>query len=54
MIGKHEDEIINYFTLGMSNARAERVNGKIERFVSNNYGIKNKDFCMYRIAGYFS
>lgn len=54
MIQKHEDEIMNFFKLGMSNARAERVNGKIERFVSNNYGIRNKDFCMYRIAGYFS
>jgi transposase len=54
MIRKHEDEIINFFKHGMSNARAERLNGKIQRFVSNNYGIKDKDFCIYRIAGYFS
>jgi transposase len=54
MIRKHEDEIINFFKHGMSNARAERLNGKIQRFVSNNYGIKNKDFSIYRIAGYFS
>jgi transposase len=54
MIRKHEDEIINFFRHGMSNARAERLNGKIQRFVSNNYGIKDKDFCIYRIAGYFS
>jgi transposase len=54
MIRKHEDEIINFFSHGMSNARAERLNGKIQRFVSNNYGIKDKDFCLYRIAGYFS
>ena len=54
MIRKHEDEIINFFRHGMSNARAERLNGKIQRFVSNNYGIKNKDFSIYRIAGYFS
>jgi len=54
MINKHEDEIINFFKLGMSNARAECLNGKIERFVSNNYGIKDKDFILYRIAGYFS
>jgi transposase len=54
MIRKHEDEIINFFRHGMSNARAERLNGKIQRFVSNNYGIKNKDFAIYRIAGYFS
>ena len=54
MIRKHEDEIINFFRHGMSNARAERLNGKIQRFVANNYGIKDKDFAIYRIAGYFS
>ena len=54
MIRKHEDEILNFFKNGMTSARAERTNGKIERFVSNNYGIKNKDFFIYRLAGYFS
>ena len=54
MINKHEDEIINFFKHGMSNARAECLNGKIERFVSSSYGIKDKDFILYRIAGYFS
>jgi len=53
MIHKHEDKIVNFFTHGMTNAKAERLNGKINRFVSNNYGIKNKDFALYRIAGYF-
>jgi transposase len=54
MIQKHENEIINFFHHGMSNAKAERLNGKIQRFVSNNYGVKDKDFILYRIAGYFS
>jgi transposase len=54
MIRKHEDEIINFFTHGMTTARAERLNGKIQRFVTNNYGIKDKDFSLYRIANYFS
>ena len=54
MIRKHEDQIINFFKTGLTSAKAERLNGKIQRFVSNNYGIKNKDFIMYRIAGYFS
>jgi transposase len=54
MIRKHEDEIINFFRHGMTNAKAERLNGKIQRFVSNNYGIKDKDFSLYRIANYFS
>ena len=26
------------------NVKAERLNGKIQRFASNNYGLKDKDF----------
>ncbi len=33
MIRKHEDEIINFFKHGMTNAKAERLNGKIQRSV---------------------
>ena len=54
MIRKHEDEIMNYFLCGHTNANAERLNGKIQRFVSANYGTRDKDFTLYRIAGYFS
>jgi transposase len=54
MIRKHEDEILNYFLFGHTNANAERLNGKIQRFVSANYGTRDKDFALYRIAGYFS
>jgi transposase len=54
MIRKHEDEILNYFLSGHTNAGAERLNGKIERFVSANYGMRDKDFSLFRIAGYFS
>ncbi|MDR1791967.1 MAG: hypothetical protein LBR36_00770 [Bacteroidales bacterium] len=45
---------MNYFTSGHTNAKAERINGQIERFISNSYGTKDKDFSMYRIALYFS
>jgi transposase len=44
MIRKHETGIINFFKHGLTNAKAENLNGKIQRFVSNNYGIKDKDF----------
>jgi transposase len=54
MIKKHEYEILNFFCCGHTNAKAERLNGKIQRFVSNNYGMKDKDFFLYRTAGYFS
>jgi transposase len=54
MIRKHENGIINFFVYRQPNAKAERLNGKINRFISNNYGIKDKDFALYRIANYFS
>jgi transposase len=54
MLRKHETGIINFFRHGLTNAAAERLNGKIKRFASNNYGIKDIDFFMYRTAKYFS
>lgn len=54
MINKHEKNILNYFSKAHTNAMAERINGKIKRFIANNYGIRDKDFALYRIAGYFS
>lgn len=54
MIRKHEYEILNYFISGQTNARAESLNGRINRFLSNNYGMKDKDFALYRTALYFS
>ena len=54
MIEKHEENIINYFTETKTSAKAERLNGKIQRFITNNYGTRDLDFAMYRIKGYFS
>ena len=54
MLRKHETQIINYFPHGATNAKAERLNGKIQRFITNNYGLRDKDFFLFRTAGYFS
>ena len=54
MMRKHESGIINFFGHGLTNVKAERLNGKIQRFASNNYGLKDKDFFLYRTANYFS
>jgi transposase len=54
MIRKHKPQIINYFKHGLTNAKAENLNGKFQRFVSANYGLKDMDFSLYRTAGYFS
>lgn len=54
MIKKHEKEILNFFICAQTNAKAERLNGKINRFIANNYGVRDKDFVLFRINGYFS
>lgn len=54
MIERHQDDILNYFREGQTNAKAENMNGKIQRFLANNFGIRDRDFFLYRVAGYFS
>lgn len=54
MIEKHHDNIINYFKDGQTNAKAENMNGKIQRFLTNNFGVRDRDFFFFRLAGYFS
>jgi transposase len=54
MIQKHKVEIMNFFSNAQTNARAERLNGAIERFFSESFGTKDLDFALYRIKGYFS
>jgi len=54
LIGNHEEKIMNYFIKGKTNAKAEAMNGKIQRFITSNYGVRDKDFFMYRLARYYS
>jgi len=54
MMEKHQDDILNYFKEGQTNAKAENMNSKIQRFLANNFGVKDRDFFLYRVAGYFS
>jgi transposase len=54
MIEKHWDNILNYFEEGQTNAKAENMNGKIQRFITNNFGIKDRDFFLFRLSRYFS
>jgi transposase len=44
LIGNHEQVIINYFHKGKTNAKAEAINSKIQRFITANYGVRDKDF----------
>jgi len=54
LIGHHEEKIMNYFIKGKTNAKAEGMNSKIQRFITANYGVRDKDFFMYRLARYYS
>jgi hypothetical protein len=54
MLSKYETHIIYYFRHGATNAETEWLNGKIQRFITKNYGLKDKDFFLYRTTGYFS
>lgn len=54
MLDKHRDDILRYFEKGLTNAKAENLNSRIQRFLANNYGTRDKDFFFYRCQIYFS
>lgn len=54
IIGSNEEKIMNYFKTGKTNAKAEAMNNKIQRFITANYGVRDKDFFLYRLAHYYS
>lgn len=54
LIGNNENKILNYFKTGKTNAKAEAMNSKIQRFITANYGVRDKDFFLYRLARYYS
>ncbi|MFT3945603.1 MAG: transposase [Agriterribacter sp.] len=54
IIGSNEEKIMNYFKTGKTNAKAEATNSKIQRFITANYGVRDKDFFLYRLAHYYS
>ena len=54
LIESHEEEITNYFRTGKTNAQAEALNNNLQRFVASNYGVRDRDFFLFRVAIYFS
>jgi transposase len=54
IIGSNEEKIMHYFKTGKTNAKAEAINSKIQRFITANYGVRDKDFFLYRLARYYS
>lgn len=54
MLSAHLPAIISYFKAKETNAKAEALNSQIQRFIMANYGLRNTDFFLYRVKGYFS
>lgn len=46
---RHKHEILNYFEDGDTNAIAESINNKIQRFLINNHGTRDPDFLFFRL-----
>lgn len=54
MIESNEEYVVNYFIQGETNALAEGINSKIQKFISSNQGTRDRDFFFFRLAKYFS
>lgn len=54
LVERHQKHITNYFIDGATNAIAENINSRIQRFVTINQGTRDRDFFYFRTANYFS
>lgn len=54
LVERHESVIKGYFNNGDTNAIAENINGKIQRFIMINQGTRDRDFFYFRMGNYFS
>jgi transposase len=46
--------VLNYFRFGATNACAENINGRIQRFVMINQGTRDREFFYFRLKNYFT
>jgi transposase len=46
--------VLNYFRFGVTNAIAENINSRIQRFIMINQGTRHREFFYFRVANYFS
>lgn len=46
--------VLNYFRFGVTNAMAENINSRIQRFIMINQGTRHREFFYFRVANYFS
>ncbi len=46
--------VMNYFRFGATNAIAENINSKIQRFIMINQGTRDREFFYFRVDNFFS
>jgi len=46
--------ILNYFRFGATNAIAENINSRIQRFIMINQGTRDREFFYFRLSKYFT
>jgi transposase len=46
--------VLNYFRFGATNAIAENINSRIQRFIMINQGTRDREFFYFRLQKYFS
>ena len=46
--------VLNYFLFGATNAIAENINSRIQRFIMINQGTRDREFFYFRLEKYFS
>jgi transposase len=54
MVERHIGVILTYFKDGRTNANAESLNAKIQRFLQANNGSRDLDFTFFRLANFFA
>ncbi len=54
LVERNKNIIIRYFEEGATNAIAENINSKIQRFVMINQGTRDREFFYFRMSNYFS
>ena len=54
LIERNEGIILNYFVKGETNAKAEGINSKIQRFIMINQGTRDREFFYFRLAKLFT
>jgi transposase len=54
LVERNQGIILNYFIKGETNAIAECINSKIQRFIASNQGTRDREFFYFRLANFFA